>query len=202
MNTTTQELARAWRRYFSSQESPRLSPEVNSVVIVEDLTKGPYPPARLFQVGGSDNPAAGLGQYSVEILKNTGGRGSVVVVERLRVRGFGTQFLIGVHTESFGTASNVGSKIALDRAPEALAKSYNAGQLFIGDVQLFHNKSGTAVGWDSVPVNGLVAGAAREYFAELEGPWIIGQGGEMAVHSGDQNTGILCYFVGRYYTLS
>jgi len=199
VNTVTQELARAWRRYFTTQESPRLSPEIASVVIVEDLTKGPYPPARLFQIGG--RVGAQTGAYSVITIANTGGRGSVVVIDRLYARGVGSYFQLGVRTETYGITVTQGSKIALDRAPEALSKSYNSGQLFIGDVRMQFGTSLAAVGWDTIPT--LLNGPAlNEFYAELEGPWTLGQDGEMALMTGDFNVPLFVFAVGRYYTLS
>lgn len=193
MATFPAELSRAWRRYFTATETARVSSDVLSVVILEDLTRGPYPPCRLWQAG--DASAAVVADYSVLTLRNNGQRGSVVVVDKIITRVVQTQIVIASSTAGFALAANGGSKIATDRAPEAQAHSYSSGELFVGDISLAKQKSNAAIGYDTLPVP---TGTAFQ----IDGPWIIGQGGELILRTVAINVGVDAWFAGRYYTLS
>jgi len=206
------ELARAWEGYFSQRggEGPDAPAQALSVIVLDDNSKGPYPPYRSFQGGLVVSPTpAIIGQIGIQngdagftplvgLVGTTGVPKSVVVIDWLivaRDATAGGDFFVTLTHNNLKPISTANAPVA-DTAPEkdptSGATRPQIGNVFVGvrnvDAALIGDQSGQLPGFtqDTLP-------------HRVDGPWMLGPGQILYVERNLVNTGFTAYFRGRYY---
>jgi len=184
-----EELVRSWQSYFRVKggDTPDASVQIVPVVILDQFPV-PYPPSRIFSVGGTRAPVAA--QFTVLGIMNNDniGVGSVVVVEKLIVR--------AAAAEDFGIAvlplTTVTGGGAVQVNDDDSSRFGPTAQSFSGAQLLGTNLVGNAAANSVVPY-----GDALPH--ELTGHWNIGPGFVLAIYGQTVNIALQAYFQGKYY---
>ena len=198
------DLVRAFQAYFRTKgDSPRAVSEILPVVVLDDNSRGPYPPYRAWYASGFSVKTAA--EYSYAWVTNedgvpgqiapTGIGKSSLVVDDIYCKPLDAADDYVVCISRKGSITADSSDRVNDRAEEkALETSTNPvfgnvtvnvkhqpGQLFRSSSQL----------WPAEFVVGKVT--------RIKGPFTVGPQGLVAVCPSLLNNGILAMFVGRYY---
>jgi len=210
MDVMSPELARAWSQYFRQKGGvgPSLPPDILPVVVIDDNSRGPYPPCRTWM--GSSQAAQVAGVYGRIGIKNADGfpigggllgtsgvPRSVVVVDELIVATNtpdpgGDLFLTITH-HNLNDIDGIPAP-ADDTAPE---KDPTPGvtRPQIGHIQIGPRITG-AVLFGNTILPRHSDGVARH----VDGPWILGPGQILYVERNLVNSGLAIYARGRYYS--
>lgn len=185
------DLVRSWASYFKTKGGvvPRAPAEIVPVVIMDDASKGPYPPYRAWHFGAQTGPVAG--QFSYVGVKNAdvaGTKGSVMVVDYILVVSPTPADVVPVITNDSSITFAV--FVAVEDCAEEKDQAPTNAPAFanvVGGVQSIVGGLGT----QRVPMTGAVE--------RIDGPWSLGPQGIFAVRPLIVNAIIGVYFRGRYY---
>jgi hypothetical protein len=165
------------------------------VLVVDNLSMGPYSVADLWEAQASSGAAAG--NYSYIVLRNDGPPGAVIVLERFQFRASAASNLnwnVGLDRSTFGGSYSAVTR----RATEIESAVVGAATPFrLGDVMLaaYQDPNGALI--STVNNGGFWYSDALPH--DALGPWIIGSGQTMALRPDAVNIGLNVYMLGRYY---
>lgn len=206
------ELSRAWEGYFAQRggEGASVPAQILPVVLLDDSSRGPYPPYRSFQAGLIASPTAGVfsrvGLQNVDrfpvgggLLGTTGVPSSVAVVDWILVTRDGTaggNFFATITHHNLNPM-DVGTQApAADTAPEK-DPSAGATRPQLGNVNVGLRQLGAVLIGDQ---SGILPGVDADLLVHrVDGPWILGPGQILYIERNIVNVGHTVYFRGRYY---
>lgn len=186
------ELARSYESYFGQSGSARVAPDILGVVILDDASRGPYPPSRAWHGGIKIGP--NVGNFSVVGVVNNDpdlGSDSVCVVDRIFVQNLTTaaEFVIGI-------APKVGV-VSLASGPTRDTDSGKDPTSIIdpafGNVLIGAGQQGAGVILSQFPIT------AVGVTAEIPGPFTLRPQGALLICPNALNAGIHMWARGRYY---
>ena len=195
------ELARAWEDFFKQRggTGPDVPAQILPVVLMDDNSRGPYPPGRPWAAGRISSANAGIFNYLLIINTDTGNQKSIVVVDEIRVRIPNLtedDVVVGVGAQSDipGTSFVPVDETSSRESPVA------GGGRPLGNVILGQNFAlAVALGNVVVPNQNQGAGGSLAPLI-LQGPWCIPIGAQLFIRPANPNEGICAYFRGRYYS--
>lgn len=185
------ELLRAYQIYFKQKGAPAATvpSDILPVVILDDNSKGPYPPYRSWFSG--TNQAAVAANFSFLAILNNDPvtTKSCVVVDRVTARNSAADdFLLGI--ETFATLPLSARSSVFDAAEDKDQQPSDNPTL--GNVQIGVLTTVTA-GLGSIAPNNTVT--PQSY----DGPWTLGPQQLFFIRPVTVNIGLFAYFRGRYY---
>lgn len=194
-NLIVPELARAWQNYFREKGgmSPNIPQEIVPVVIMDDNSKGPYPPCRHWHFGTNLGPIVSNYSY-IEIFNadDLKSQRSICVVDQVWVRS-GTvltptaaDFLIGV--TPFNNA------FSEDQTRDVIIEKEQA----VND-PLFNNVRGGTTALASALVASIFPAGVAGVVSNIPGPFVLGPQQALLLTTSLLNNAISAYFRGRYY---
>lgn len=186
------ELARAWENYFRQRGgiAPDAVAQALPVIILDDNSKGPYPPYRSWFAGRAQGLVAAQFTY-IGIANNDPLPGhSVAVVDEISFRINTAVDDLVVLIESIATFPIANPLAVKDAAPEK--DQAPSDQPLLGNVVTTATNSATNLGLDIYP-------SGSQILQVLRGPWTLGPGEQLLLHPNTVANAMFAYFRGRYY---
>lgn len=186
------EFVRAFENYFRIKggAGPNIPQEVVPVVILDDTSKGPFPPSRTWFAGIDIGPLAANFDYIGIVNADSSGVKSVVVVDEIWVApGVADVVVIGVSNISGLPYSSLTTAFDPDEDKDQQASVLPV----MGNVQLGTLQQVAAIGtvqFGPLPINPPVS---------IPGPFTLGGQATLFVRPNSVNEGITAFFRGRYY---
>ena len=194
----TAELGRAWQAYFRERggELPSIPSEIVPVLILDDNSKGPYPPCRHWHATIQTAQSAGNFTFA-GILNNDDSKStfSCCVVDRLFVKanlGIASDYVLGVSGAAVPNLATGGVRECILEKEQKNVAGNITDPLF-NNVQAGSGANASSLVTSSFP------GGAFGIVSEIPGPFVIGPQQQFVIASGIVNNGIFVYFRGRYY---
>lgn len=184
------ELARSLQLYFQSKggSAPGVSNEVLPVVIVDH--DGPYPPYRSWQCSAALGAVVGNYGYVGVVNVDAPGKGSVLAVDSVVVRTAPTDDVRLIVTVP--GVIPLASLFDVEDVAEEKENAPSAGPL-LGNVRCGSLSSVTATGSTFFPMGDAL-------IHQINGPWLVGPGGEFLVRTNSVNVALTVHLRGRYYS--
>ncbi|HVS61735.1 MAG TPA: hypothetical protein VHE82_13680 [Gemmatimonadaceae bacterium] len=185
------ELVRAWELYFRSRggETPNVPSDILPVVILDDNSRGPYPPYRTWVASRTQGPVIAQWPQIGIVNLDVNSQKSVVVIDEISLRASATDnFAVLLTTLAI---LNLATPVPVsDCAMEKDQAATNQPKL--GNVESRMLSNAGDMGGDIYPGGSLSV-------ITIRGPWTIGPGGLFAVQTAAQNETLSAFFRGRYY---
>ena len=189
------ELDRAWQQYFTQRGGvgPDVPAQVLPVIVIDDNSKGPFPPYRGLYFGGILGALAA--NFSYAGIKNQDPllqTKSAVVIDYAVVRNSTAQddFVCGITDGSqmnLNPYANVGDVSGEKEQPAIFGP-------VIGNVQGGTLNSAGIFGGIGLHPGGPITQGVR-----IDGPWVLGPQNIFVVRPLNLAEGIVAFFRGRYY---